>query len=92
MTGTPITWELALILASIVGAGGTLIWRIHAAIAAVRAELALHRVEVARDYASIATVARIEERFTATVDKLIARLDVLAEAFNRLAGRLDGRG
>ncbi|MCC6735136.1 MAG: hypothetical protein IT534_03275 [Bauldia sp.] len=92
MTGTVVTWEFALILVSIIAAGGTLIWRIHGAIAAVRAELALHRLEVARDYASIATVGRIEERFTATADKLIARLDVLAEAFNRLAGRLDERG
>ncbi|MCW5714857.1 MAG: hypothetical protein KIT43_10135 [Bauldia sp.] len=91
MIGTNVTWELALVLVSIVAAGGTLIWRIHAAIAAVRAELAQHRLEVARGYASIATVARIEERFTATADKLIARLDLLAEAFNRLAGRLDER-
>jgi hypothetical protein len=91
LNGTSITFELVLVLVSIVGAGGTLVWRIHAAIGAVRAELARHRLEVARDYASIATVARIEERFTATADKLIARLDVLAEAFNRLAGRLDER-
>ena len=54
-------------------------------------EVGINHIETARGYASIETVSRIEERFTATADKLIARLDVLAEAFNRLAGRLDGR-
>jgi phosphate uptake regulator len=88
---TPITWEVALALLTLVAAGVGVTWKIFSAIGEVRDEVAKHKLEVARDYASIATVARIEERFTATADKLIARIDVLAEAFNRMAGQLDHR-
>ena len=58
-------------------------------ISAVRDELHKTKVEVAAHYATIQSLARVEERFTVMGDKLISRIDLMSQALNRLIGRLE---
>lgn len=64
--------------------------RLLEAIAALRHDLEAHQLQVAREFAPLQLVLRTEERFSVTADKLIARMDHLAEAVNRLVGKWDG--
>lgn len=70
-----ITWEAIAFLLPIFGAGAGVWYRLHTQILGVQRELDAFKLEVAKSYATQASIHQVEERVVQAIERLGDRLD-----------------
>lgn len=95
---TAIPWaEIALVGAALAALSAPVVWSwrdsraqievLHGRVSKLKAELADYKVEAARTFVSVQTMADVESRITGSVDKLTERVDRVLERLGEAAVR-----
>lgn len=91
-----ISWEVFaasfVVISTIAGWFLSLTRRNANQIADMKADIAAYKLEASEKYAHMQALLHLEERFTVTGDKLIARMDYLSQTVSNLTGRLEAGG